>query len=219
MKKHRGKPIYKITPDVIDSYAEEMTSIESEAVQYLINQSDAELRFVDMLSGRIVGKLLQIIIQISGAKRILEIGTFTGYSALMMSEVIPNDGQILTCEMNFKYMELAKSFFEKFDNQNKIKVIEGNALDSLNDLEGPFDLVYLDGDKLRYPLYYTKIKPMLRSGGLIIADNVLWDGMVLNPEDEKSIAIDEFNRLVAADSEVEQVLLPIRDGVNVIRKN
>ncbi len=218
MKKHRNKSIVQITDPNIEKYAEEHTSGESEFIQKVISSSDDQLQYIDMLSGRLVGQLLKMMVKVSGAKRILEIGTFTGYSALMMAEALSEDGEIITLEMNLKYQKIAQSHFDKYDTKKKIKMIKGNAQNTILDLTGNFDLVYLDGDKLRYSYYYEKIIPLLNSGGLIIADNVLWDGTVLHPEDKKAKAIDEFNKLVRDDSRVEQVLFPIRDGVNVITK-
>jgi caffeoyl-CoA O-methyltransferase len=218
MKKHRKKTIVQITDSKIDSYSEHHTTPESEDILSLIKSSDDELEYIDMLSGRVVGQLLKMIIKISGAKRVLEIGTFTGYSAVMMAEALPIDGELITLEMNFRYQKIAQKHFESCKVGNKIKMIKGNAQQTIKELEGSFDLVYLDGDKLRYEFYYESVMPLLKSGSLIIADNVLWDGMVLDPEDEKSKAIAAFNKMVADDKRVEQVLLPIRDGVNVIRK-
>ena len=120
--------------------------------------------------------------------------------------------------MNLRYQKLAQKHFDRSEVGAKIKMISGNAQQTIDELEGEFDLVYLDGDKLRYQFYFEKVLPMLKSGGLIIADNVLWDGSVLNPKDHKAKAIADFNKNVAEDKRVEQVLLPVRDGVNVIRK-
>lgn len=218
MKKHRHKPLLEITNPEIQDYAEAVTTPESEAIQQLVQSSDAELEYVDMLSGNLVGQLLKLLIKISGAKRILEIGTFTGYSALTMAEALPEDGKIITLEMNLRYQELAEKHFEDSVHKNKIILKKGSALELLEEIDGTFDLIFLDADKVRYPVYYKKLLPKLRSGGLLVADNVLWDGMVLKPEDEKSKAIDEFNRIVADDYRVEQVLLPVRDGISIIRK-
>lgn len=218
MKKHRHKPIVQITDPRIDTYSEEHTTSESEDIKYLINSSDNELQYIDMLSGRIVGQLLKMIVKISRAKRILEIGTFTGYSAVMMAEALPEDGELITLEMNLRYQNLAQKHFDDSASGYKINMIKGNAQSSIKELKGNFDLVYLDGDKLRYEFYYNQVMSLLNSGGLIIADNVLWDGTVLDPEDDKAKAIAAFNKIVAEDVRVEQVLLPIRDGVNVIRK-
>lgn len=218
MKKHRGKPIVPITDPKIDVYSENHTTSESDDIKKLIISSDNELEFIDMLSGRVVGQLLKILIKISGAKRVLEIGTFTGYSAIMMAEAMPEDGEIITLEMNLRYQKLAQMHFDSFKVGSKITMIPGNAQQSIKALKGNFDLVYLDGDKLRYAFYFDTVLPLLKTGGLIVADNVLWDGTVLQPEDHKAQAIADFNKMVADDDRVEQVLLPIRDGVNIIRK-
>ncbi len=218
MKKHRDKPIVQITNPEIDKYSEVHTSPESKDIQNLINSSDEELQYIDMLSGRVVGQLLKMLVKISGTKRILEIGTFTGYSAVMMAEALPEDGEVITLEMNLKYQKIAQNHFDKSEAGHKVTMIRGNAQNTINELNGTFDLVYLDGDKLRYSFYFEQVMPLLNSGGLIIADNVLWDGTVLDPEDKKAEAIADFNKLVAEDKSVEQVLLPVRDGVNVIRK-
>tara|TARA_R110002124_G_scaffold48026_3_gene142166 strand:- start:1005 stop:1664 length:660 start_codon:yes stop_codon:yes gene_type:complete len=219
MKKHRDKSIVQITDPNIDTYSEEHTTSESEDIQNLIKSSDDELQYIDMLSGRVVGQLLKMIVKISGAKRILEIGTFTGYSAIMMAEALPEYGELITLEMNLRYQKLAQKHFDLSEAGDKINMIKGNAQHTIKELQGKFDLVYLDGDKLRYEFYYEQVMPLLNSGGLIIADNVLWDGTVLDPEDEKAKVIAAFNKMVAEDGQVEQVLLPIRDGVNVIRKS
>lgn len=218
MKKHRGKPVVPITSSEIDKYAEEHTSTESAELLSLIKSSDDELQYIDMISGRIVGQLLKMLVKISGAKRVLEIGTFTGYSAISMAEALPDDGEVVTLEMNLRYQELAQKHFDSSKIGSKIMMIRGNAQSSIELLEGQFDLVYLDGDKMRYEFYFEKVLPIIKPGGLIVADNVLWDGTVLNPEDHKARAIADFNQHVLNDERVEQVLLPIRDGVNVIRK-
>jgi len=218
MKKHRGKQVVPITDPNIVQYSEEHTTPESNDIKNLIKSSDAELDYIDMLSGRVVGQLLKTMIKISGAERVLEIGTFTGYSAIMMAEALPEYGEVITLEMNLRYQNLAQKHFDGSKVGSKIKMIRGNAQQSIDELEGVFDLVYLDGDKLRYGFYFEKVLPKLKSGGLIIADNVLWDGTVLNPGDQKAKAIADFNKMVAEDNRVEQVLLPVRDGVNIIRK-
>ncbi len=218
MKKHRGKPIIPISDQRIEKYAEAHSVQDSEELKALIESSDQSLEYIDMLSGSIIGGFLQQIIQISCAKKILEIGTFTGYSAIKMAEALPDDGLIYTLEMNLRYQELAEKHFEVSAQKSKIKLLKGNAQQLIDQIDDVFDLVYLDGDKLRYELYVEKVLPKLKSDGLIIADNVLWDGMVLNPEDHKSQAIADFNHFVCEDSRLEVVLLPIRDGVSLIRK-
>lgn len=218
MKKHRDTSIVQITDLKIDEYARSMTSPESEDVKALIASSDVELEYIDMLSGNLVGQMLKMLIQISGAKRILEIGTFTGYSAIMMAEALPDDGEIITMEMNLRYQKLAAKHFREFDQYNKIKLLEGNARELMGELEGEFDLVFIDADKLSYESYFAQALPLLKKGGLMVVDNVLWDGTVLDPEDHKAQALHEFNKMVSQCDRVEQVLLPVRDGVTIIRK-
>ncbi len=218
MKKHRGKQVVPITHPEVEAYAEKNTTPESEEINTLIDNSDKELEFIDMLSGRLVGQLLKMLIKISGAKRVLEIGTFTGYSAIMIAEALPEDGEVVTLEMNLRYYDLARKHFDESQVGHKITLVKGNAQKTLEMQEGDFDLIYLDGDKLRYTLYYEQSLEKLNPGGLIVADNVLWDATVLDPEDNKAQAIADFNAHVTNDDRVEQVLLPIRDGVTIIRK-
>ncbi len=218
MKKHRGKPLVPITDTDIHKYAEEHSVCDSMELRALIHSSDEALEYIDMLSGSVVGALLQQLIKISRAKKILEIGTFTGYSAIKMAEALPDDGKVYTLEMNLRYQKLAEKHFLTSTQRKKIKFIKGNAQQTIDQIEDEFDMVYLDGDKLRYTFYFEKILPKLKKGGIIVADNVLWDGMVLKPEDHKSKSIAAFNTLVNNDPRVEVVLLPIRDGVSLIRK-
>lgn len=218
MKKHRGNPIVPISDLRIEKYAEKNSKSDSDELKHLIASSNELLEYIDMLSGPIVGGLLQQLIKISKAKTVLEIGTFTGYTAIKMAEALPEDGEVYTLEMNLKYQKIAESHFKKSLHANKIRLIKGNAQQTLDLLDVTFDLVYLDGDKLRYQFYVDKVLPKLISGGLIVADNVLWDGAVLNPQDHKSQSIADFNRNMKLDSRVEVILLPIRDGLSIIRK-
>ena len=202
----------------IEKYAERATCPESELVQELVEVSNENLEYVDMISGRVVGRLLAMLIKISGAKRVLEIGTFSGYSALSMAEALPEDGELITCEYNERYEKLARSFFSKSKHGHKITLKMGLALDTIEELDGSFDFVYLDADKVNYPRYYEKLVPMLKDNGLIVIDNVLWSGAVLKPDDEKAKAIDELNEMIRKDERVEQVMLTVRDGLTLARK-
>jgi caffeoyl-CoA O-methyltransferase len=218
MKKHRGNPIVPISDLRIEKYAEMHSINDSDELKHLIASSKESLEYIDMLSESIVGGLLQQLIKISGAKRVLEIGTFTGYSAIKMAEALPNDGKVYTLEMNLRYQKLAEKHFLTSSQHKKIRLIKGNAQQTIDQIEDELDLVYLDGDKLRYQFYVDKVLPKLISGGLIIADNVLWDGAVLNPQDHKAQSIADFNKSMKLDSRVEVILLPIRDGLSIIRK-
>lgn len=205
-----------IDPD-IEKYAEEHTSEESELIRELVKASNENLEYIDMLSGRVVGRFLTMLVKLSSAKRILEIGTFSGYSALNMAEALPEDGELITCELNERYEKLARSFFEKSEYGHKITLRMGPALQTMDELKGSFDFVFLDADKVNYPNYYEKILPMVNSGGLIVIDNVLWSGDILDPNDEKAKAIDRLNKMIKDDNRVEQVMLTVRDGLTLVR--
>lgn len=202
----------------VEEYALAHTTEDSPLIQKLIEASDKDLEFIDMLSGRQVGRLLAILIKISGAKRVLEVGTFTGYSALTMAEVLPNGGELFTCEYNERYENIARTFFEKSEVGSKITLLMGKALETIPTIDGTFDFVFLDADKINYPAYYEMILPRLNRGGLLVIDNVLWAGEVLNPESDKARAIDQLSKMIRVDQTVEQVMLTVRDGVTIVHK-
>lgn len=202
----------------VEEYAIAHTTEDSLTVQELIRASEEDLEYTDMLSGRMVGRLLALLIKISGARRILEVGTFTGYSALTMAEALPDDGELFTCEYNKRYEAIARRFFSESDAGSKIELVMGKALDTIPTLEGQFDLVFLDADKINYPAYYEMIKPRLTTGGLMVIDNVFWGGEVIKAEEEKAQAIDCLNKMIAEDETVEQVMLTVRDGITLVRK-
>lgn len=172
-----------------------------------------------MLCGSLVGGLLQMLIKISGAKRVLEIGMFTGYSTLKMAEALPADGEIHSCELMEKHIVTAKSWFKKSDVNYKISIHKGEADKSLEEFRaGSFDLMFVDADKTGYPEYYRKGTMLLKKGGIAIFDNMLWSGSVLNPEDDDAKALRETAELIKNDSRLEQLLLPVRDGLMIYRK-
>jgi caffeoyl-CoA O-methyltransferase len=152
------------------------------------------------------------------ARRVLEVGTFSGYSALSMAEALPEDGHIITCEVDPVAIKFAKRFFNKSLHGKKIILKEGPALDTLKELSGSFDMAFIDADKENYLNYYEVLLPIMRSGGLIVVDNVLWSGRVLNPKEPSDHAIHRFNQTVMHDHRVEKVMLTIRDGVSLLRK-
>ena len=173
-----------------------------------------------MLIGPLQAAFLQLLIRTSGARRILEIGTFTGYSAIAMAEALPQDGSVVTCELDSTHADIAAGFFQRSPHGAKISLRLGPALETLARLPAapPLDLVFLDADKENYVNYYEQALPRLQAGGLIVADNVLWSGRVLNPQRESDRALAQFNDHVRRDARVECVLVPLRDGVSVIRK-
>jgi caffeoyl-CoA O-methyltransferase len=147
------------------------------------------------------------------ARRVLEVGMFTGYSALMMAEALPDDGRIITCEVNPKAEEVARRYFAESPHGHKIDVRMGPAIETIKRLDGPFDFVFIDADKENYPTYYDLCLERVRAGGAIAIDNVLWSGHVLNPQDEETRAIVAVNEKVLRDDRVDNALLTIRDGV------
>ena len=173
-----------------------------------------------MIVGPLEGAFLKMMTQLVRATSVLEIGMFTGYSALCFAEAIPADGSVITCEIDEESAALARRYFANARIGKKIEIRMGPALDTMRELTGPFDLIFIDADKVNYLNYYRRALDLLSPTGVILIDNVLWDGEVLKqpPPDEKTAAIQELNRTVAGDSRVTAVLVTIRDGVLVIRK-
>ena|SRR6056297_943226 len=207
----------EITNKQIAEYTESFTSEEPEIIKELVEASDKDLEHIDMLSGRQTGMLLKMLVSISGANKVLEVGTFTGYSAIMMASALPEGGELITCEMNERYKEVSEPFFKREPYRTKITQKIGNALEIIPRLEGTFDLIFLDADKVNYPKYYRLAKEKINSEGLIVIDNVLWDGDVLDQKNRKAEAIHQMNEIIHDDGDVEQLMLPLRDGVTIVR--
>ena len=202
----------------IEEYVAEHSLKETALLRDLAEETRLNLEYSQMLSGAVQGAFLKLLIAISGSKNVLEIGTFTGYSAIAMAEALPEDGHLLTCDLNDKYLAIAQKYIEKSPHGHKIDVRKGDALETLKKINQTFDFVFIDADKGNYPNYYELVVPLVRPGGLIVIDNVLWSGEVLNPNDEKSQAIDTLNKVITNDHRVESVLLTVRDGLNLVRK-
>ncbi len=173
-----------------------------------------------MISGQLVGNFLQLIIHSIKAKKVLEIGTFTGFSALNMAEKLPDKGELHTCEIMKKHVETAQSFFNKSTHGNKIKIHFGPALKSLEQMRaGYFDMVFIDADKVNYLEYYKRSFMLIRDGGIIILDNMLWSGSVINPETDDAKALRKTGDFIQSDERVVNMLMPIRDGLMICIKN
>ena len=172
-----------------------------------------------MLSGRLQGRILSLLSKIISPKYILEIGTFTGYSALCLAEGLQNNGKLTTIEYDAEMKEIIEKYVAMSKCKNQIELIIGDALTEIPDLNQTFDLVFIDAHKPDYLNYYNMLIPKMKSGGIIIADNVLWSGKVINELSDKTAkAIDDFNKFVKNDNRVENIILPIRDGISLIRK-
>ena len=204
----------------IEAYAQAHSMPESDLCRDLREETQRRMEAPQMLVGPLEGAFLKMMTQLVQATSVLEIGMFTGYSALCFAEALPADGTVLTCEVDEESAALARQYFARSPSGNKIEVRMGPALDTMRHLTGPFDLIFIDADKTNYVNYYRRSLDLLAPQGVILNDNVLWDGDVLKqpPPDEKTAAIQELNRIVASDPRVSAVLVTIRDGLLVIRK-
>jgi caffeoyl-CoA O-methyltransferase len=200
-------------------YAADHTTPMSALLEEIEDFTLTKTRHPSMLTGRVEGRFLQFTVQLSGAQHIVDIGTFTGYSALAIAEVLPDGGKILTIENNRDHAKIAQDFFDKSPSGSKITLRMGEALEILKSLpDAKTDLVFIDADKQNYSAYYKESMRILRNGGLILADNALWYGRIFDPKDDESRAIAHFNELVKADNRAEKLFLTIRDGIYLIRK-
>lgn len=212
--------MFNIVSPAIDAYCLQHTSASDALLDELAAYTQAHCQFPQMLTGTVEGTFLRILVQASSARRVLEIGTFTGYSALSMAAGLPPDGELITCDIDKETSAIARSFWARSPHGQKIKPMLGSALEIIRNLpaEQDFDFVFIDADKENYVNYYEAILPRLKSGGLIAADNTLWSGKVLEPKETSDHAIVAFNQHVAHDPRVEHVLLSVRDGVMLVRK-
>ncbi len=209
-----------IVPAEIEAYAEAHSVAESSVCRALREETYRTMESPQMVVGPLEGAFLKMMVQVVNASRVLEIGMFTGYSALCFAEALPEDGTVVTCEIDDRSAALARRYFAQSSHGKKIEVRMGPALATMQGLTGPFDLVFIDADKANYVNYYRRALELVSPKGVILIDNVLWSGDVLihPPPDDRAAAIQELNRLVAADARVSAVLLTIRDGVLVVKK-
>lgn len=205
----------------VERYVEEHTSPFPGYMQDLARETQESLASPQMLTGTVEGRFLETLVFISGARRVLEVGTYSGYSALAMAQSLPDGGQIVSCELNPDHAAFARRHIERSPHSGRIEIREGPAIDSLAQLDGPFDLVFIDADKQGYRSYYEAVLPKLSQRGLIVADNTLWGGRVTDgaSESEAGRAIIEFNDHVRDDPRVLSVQLTVRDGITLIRRS
>ena len=208
-------------PTVILKYAESHTSKESSLLNRIDRFTYEKMLMPRMLSGHLQGRILSMISKIVQPEKILEIGTFTGYSALCLAEGLAKDGLLVTIDINEELEETVRAFFDESPMGDKIEFMIGDALKIIPELQGEFDMVFIDADKENYVNYYELVFPKLRVGGIIIADNVLWSGKVIEENrkgDKETDGLRIFNRKIQEDIRVENVLFPVRDGLMIIRK-
>ncbi len=203
----------------IDQYAAQHSSDEIDLLKQINRDTHAKVMMPRMLSGHLQGRVLSMISNMIKPKRVLEIGTYTGYSALCLAEGLHADGKLITIDINEELESRVRGYFSAASLSDKIEYIIGNAATIIPMLKDEFDLVFIDADKEQYSRYYDLVIEKVKSGGIILADNVLWSGKVLDSKPDKDTrAILEFNNKIQADARVENVLLPIRDGIMMIRK-
>ena len=208
----------------IYKYIEDHASTPSQALEWVVKQTHIRTNHARMLSGAIQGQVLRMLAQMTGATDILELGTFTGYSAICLASALPEGGHLDTLELNDELEDLILEGFDRAGLADKIELHIGDCKETVLRLkeEGRmYDIVYIDANKREYCEYYDLVFNMIRPGGLILADNVIWDGKVCQdplPQDKQTLSIVRFNDMVSSDPRVESVILPLRDGLNVIRK-
>jgi predicted O-methyltransferase YrrM len=205
----------------IEQYAFEHSEEESTLLNELNRQTHLNILQPRMLSGHLQGRILSLLSQSVKPKTILEIGTYTGYSALCMAEGLQNDGVLYTIDINKELVPFAQKYFNKSSHKNLIKMMVGNALEIIPDLNFNWDLVFIDADKENYSNYFDSVVERVNKGGMIIADNVLWSGKVTRPtckNDIETEALKTFNEKVNSDSRVSNVLIPVRDGMMIMIK-
>lgn len=208
----------RIIPQKIERYCRENTTPESRLLRELVAETHVRTAFPEMQVGHVEGAFLRMLVRFVRAKHILELGTFTGYSSLVMAESLPEDGKLVTCDIDPEVTEIAKKYWNRSTHGRKIELKLGPALETIKTIDSVFDLIFIDADKENYINYWELCMPKTHSGSLFVIDNVLWSGDVLEPRDETDRAIAKFNRHVYNDKRVEVVMLPVRDGVTLAWK-
>ena len=207
-------------PDHIDQYASNHTEPESKLLAELYRETWQKALVPRMISGHFQGRVLSMISKLIQPKNILEIGTYTGYSALCLAEGMQENGLLHTIDHNEELYDFQRKFFDRSEYKDQIRQYVGEGLDIINKIDGPFDLVFIDADKSNYINYFNAVINKMNSGAVILSDNVLWSGKVTetpNPKDEDTIALIAYNKMMNEDERLETVLLPIRDGLTISR--
>lgn len=210
-----------INEELLNQYILQHIDAESDYLRKLYRDTQIKLLYPRMASGHLQGRLLKMFVQMIQPKNILEIGTYSGYSGLCLAEGLAPDGHLYTIEINDEQEDFTRPWFENSPYADKIHFLIGNALQIIPTLDVTFDMAFVDGDKRCYIEYYELVLEHLRPGGYILADNTLWDGHVVDPKydrDAQTLGIRQFNDHVASDERVEKVILPLRDGLTIIRK-
>jgi caffeoyl-CoA O-methyltransferase len=205
----------------VEAYAEAHTTPSGELFERLAAETRQVSEWPEMMVGEVEGRFLEFLVRLSGARRVLELGTFTGYSSLSMARGLSEGGRVITCDVDPETTAIARRYAEEAGLADRIEFrLDGGGLESIALLEGPFDLVFIDADKTNYKNYYEAVLPKLADNGLIVLDNVLWSGRVVGDgeDDESTRAIKEINDHVRNDARVECVTLSVRDGMLLVRK-
>lgn len=208
-----------LVSEQIENYIEQHSTSENEILQQLSRETHLKIQMPQMLSGHLQGQFLAMLSRMIKPKRILEIGTFTGYSAICLAQGLDAKGLLYTIDINEELQPMVKTYIDKSSLSDKIKLLVGDARQIIPTLEERFDLIFIDADKINYSTYYDLVFDKLNTGGYIIADNVLWSGKVVEEKKDKdTLAIDQFNKKLAADTRIENFIVPLRDGLNIARK-
>ena len=206
--------------DNINQYCIQHSEKETDILKKIKDYTFQNEKAPQMISGEIVGNVLALLIKSINAKKILEVGMFTGYSAVTMAQAVDGDGEIHTCELMEEHIKTAKMFFKESNYDNKIFIHEGLALETLENFKiNTFDFAFIDADKINYINYYNRCMMLIRKGGIIVLDNMLWSGQVLDPKDDDSIALNKTAEHINNDNRVFNHMLTIRDGLMVCIKN
>jgi len=208
-----------IVPEAIEAYVEQHTTDPAALFHDLKAVTQEKMEHHRMQVGKVEGGFLRLLARMLNARLIVEIGTFTGYSALCMAEGMAADGKLITCDVDPEATSIAQAHWNQSPHGAKIELRLAPALETLKSIDGPIDMVFIDADKENYINYWEAVLPKVRQGGLIVADNVLWSGRVLKPEKRSDHAVDQFNKHVVADPRVEAVMLTVRDGVTLAWKS